>query len=119
MKFQQYTGPMMAKSMEDTAFYRYVALLSLNEVGGDPRRFGTTPAAFGYLNQDRLRHWPDAMLATSTHDTKRGEEGYVTSTSTGAWSLGALPFRSSRTISACVTRAANAGEPRMKSMRMP
>ena len=74
MKFQQYTGPMMAKSMEDTSFYRYVPLLSLNEVGGDPRRFGTTPAAFGYLNQDRLRQWPDAMLATSTHDSKRGED---------------------------------------------
>jgi (1->4)-alpha-D-glucan 1-alpha-D-glucosylmutase len=74
MKFQQYTGPMMAKSMEDTAFYRHVPLLSLNEVGGDPRRFGTTPAAFGYLNQERLRDWPGAMLATSTHDTKRGED---------------------------------------------
>ncbi|MPY73950.1 MAG: malto-oligosyltrehalose synthase [Alphaproteobacteria bacterium] len=74
MKFQQYTGPMMAKSLEDTSFYRYVPLLSLNEVGGDPRRFGTTPAAFDYMNQDRLRHWPAAMLATSTHDTKRGED---------------------------------------------
>lgn len=74
MKFQQYTGPVMAKSLEDTSFYRYVPLLSLNEVGGDPRRFGTTPVAFDYANQDRLRHWPSAMLATSTHDTKRGED---------------------------------------------
>jgi (1->4)-alpha-D-glucan 1-alpha-D-glucosylmutase len=74
MKFQQYTGPVQAKGVEDTAFYRYNVLLSLNEVGGDPQRFGGTPAQFHEANQRRLKHWPWAMIATSTHDTKRGED---------------------------------------------
>jgi (1->4)-alpha-D-glucan 1-alpha-D-glucosylmutase len=74
MKFQQYTGPVQAKGMEDTAFYRYNRLLSLNEVGGDPQRFGGVPAQFHEANRRRLRHWPSALLATATHDTKRGED---------------------------------------------
>lgn len=74
MKFQQYTGPVMAKSLEDTSFYRFNRLLSLNEVGGDPRRFGLTPSAFHHLMQERARHWPRAMVTTATHDTKRGED---------------------------------------------
>lgn len=74
MKFQQYTGPVMAKSLEDTSFYRFNRLLSLNEVGGDPRRFGLTPSAFHHLMQERMRHWPRAMVTTATHDTKRGED---------------------------------------------
>lgn len=74
MKFQQYTGPVHAKGVEDTAFYRYAPLLSLNEVGGEPARFGRPPASFHRTNQARLRDWPLAMLATSTHDTKRGED---------------------------------------------
>jgi (1->4)-alpha-D-glucan 1-alpha-D-glucosylmutase len=74
MKFQQMTGPVMAKGMEDTAFYIYNRLTSLNEVGGEPQRFGTTVAAFHRQNQERLRDWPAAMLATSTHDTKRSED---------------------------------------------
>ena len=74
MKFQQYTGPVMAKSLEDTSFYRFNRLLSLNEVGSDPRRFGITPSAFHHLMQERARHWPRAMTATATHDTKRGED---------------------------------------------
>ncbi|MEO7909496.1 MAG: malto-oligosyltrehalose synthase [Roseiflexaceae bacterium] len=74
MKFQQLTGPVMAKGMEDTAFYIYNRLTSLNEVGGEPQRFGTTVAAFHRQNQERLRDWPAAMLATSTHDTKRSED---------------------------------------------
>jgi (1->4)-alpha-D-glucan 1-alpha-D-glucosylmutase len=73
-KFQQLTGPVMAKALEDTCFYRYVRLLSLNEVGGDPRRFGVTPAAFHRLNELRLQHWPHSMLGTSTHDSKRSED---------------------------------------------
>jgi malto-oligosyltrehalose synthase len=73
-KFQQLTAPVMAKALEDTCFYRYVRLLSLNEVGGDPRRFGTTPAAFHRLNELRLQHWPHSMLGTSTHDSKRSED---------------------------------------------
>ena len=74
MKFQQFTGPVTAKALEDTAFYRYTRLLSLNEVGGDPRRFGTTITAFHHLNEERAKLWPHAMVATATHDTKRGED---------------------------------------------
>jgi (1->4)-alpha-D-glucan 1-alpha-D-glucosylmutase len=74
MKFQQYTGPVEAKGVEDTAFYRYAPLLSLNEVGGDPARFGRTAQEFHQANQQRLQHWPLAMIATSTHDAKRGED---------------------------------------------
>jgi (1->4)-alpha-D-glucan 1-alpha-D-glucosylmutase len=74
MKFQQYTSPVMAKAVEDTAFYRYVRLLTLNEVGGDPRRFGTSPGAFHRANAERAERHPHAMLATATHDHKRGED---------------------------------------------
>jgi (1->4)-alpha-D-glucan 1-alpha-D-glucosylmutase len=74
MKFQQYSGPVHAKGVEDTAFYRYSVLLSLNEVGGHPERFATTVDEFHEANQHRLAHWPLEMLATSTHDTKRGED---------------------------------------------
>ncbi|GAB6191600.1 malto-oligosyltrehalose synthase [Desulfocastanea catecholica] len=74
MKFQQYTGPVMAKGLEDTFFYRYNRLLSLNEVGGSPRSFGVSLAAFHQTNQSRLRHWPHSMLNSSTHDSKRSED---------------------------------------------
>jgi (1->4)-alpha-D-glucan 1-alpha-D-glucosylmutase len=74
MRFQQYTGPVQAKGLEDTAFYRYNVLLSLNEVGGDPQRFGGTAAQFHESNKRRRSRWPLAMLATATHDTKRGED---------------------------------------------
>ena len=74
MHFQQVSGPVMAKAAEDTAFYRYFRLLALNEVGGDPRRFGVSVAAFHSLTQDRARSWPRAMVTTATHDTKRGED---------------------------------------------
>jgi (1->4)-alpha-D-glucan 1-alpha-D-glucosylmutase len=74
MKFQQYTGPVQAKGMEDTAFYRYNRLLSLNEVGGAPDRFGGSPEEFHAANQRRRASWPLTMLATATHDTKRGED---------------------------------------------
>jgi (1->4)-alpha-D-glucan 1-alpha-D-glucosylmutase len=75
MQFQQLTGPVMAKAFEDTAFYRYFRLLALNEVGGDPRRFGMSCAAFHHVTAERGRLWPHAMLTTSTHDSKRGEDG--------------------------------------------
>jgi (1->4)-alpha-D-glucan 1-alpha-D-glucosylmutase len=77
MHFQQVTGPVFAKSCEDTAFYRYLRLLALNEVGGDPRRFGMSVGAFHRLMQDRARNWPRAMVTTATHDTKRGEDARV------------------------------------------
>jgi (1->4)-alpha-D-glucan 1-alpha-D-glucosylmutase len=74
IKCQQFTSPVMAKGLEDTSAYIYHRLLSLNEVGGDPRQFGVTRAEFHRANQVRAEHWPHAMLATSTHDTKRSED---------------------------------------------
>jgi (1->4)-alpha-D-glucan 1-alpha-D-glucosylmutase len=74
MKFQQYTSPVMAKGMEDTSFYLYNRLISLNEVGGDPRRFGVPISAFHRATHDRAKRFPHAMLATSTHDSKRSED---------------------------------------------
>jgi len=73
-RFQQVTSPVMAKAVEDTAFYINNRLVSLNEVGGDPERFGVVPVVFHQQNIDRLAHWPHAMLASSTHDTKRSED---------------------------------------------
>lgn len=73
-KFQQITAPVAAKGVEDTAFYRYNRLTSLNEVGGDPDRFGFTLAAFHGASLDRARRWPHTMLAGSTHDSKRSED---------------------------------------------
>lgn len=73
-RWQQFTAPVTAKAMEDTAFYRYLPLLSLNEVGGDPRSFGVSVAAFHFANLTRQRHRPHCLLGTSTHDSKRGED---------------------------------------------
>ncbi|MEA2576369.1 MAG: (1-_4)-alpha-D-glucan 1-alpha-D-glucosylmutase [Chloroflexia bacterium] len=74
MKFQQVTGPVIAKGLEDTAFYVYNRLISLNEVGGEPGYFGISPAAFHKAQAERQRHWPFSLLTTSTHDTKRSED---------------------------------------------
>jgi len=74
MRFQQITGPVMAKGLEDTAFYVYNRLISLNEVGGSPGRFGTSREAFHGQNLERVKNFPHAMLATATHDSKRGED---------------------------------------------
>nr|WP_093522144.1 malto-oligosyltrehalose synthase [Stigmatella erecta] len=74
MKLQQVTGPVMAKGLEDTAFYIYNRLVSLNEVGGEPEHFGISTATFHQRNQERAEHWPASMLTTSTHDTKRSED---------------------------------------------
>ena len=74
MRVQQLTGPVTAKGVEDTALYRHARLVSLNEVGGDPGRFGETAAAFHARNAERGRRWPESLLATATHDTKRGED---------------------------------------------
>jgi (1->4)-alpha-D-glucan 1-alpha-D-glucosylmutase len=74
MKFQQYTGPLQAKGLEDTAFYRYNLLLSLNEVGGDPSKFGYSGREFHELSLLRRSDWPYEMLATASHDTKVGED---------------------------------------------
>jgi (1->4)-alpha-D-glucan 1-alpha-D-glucosylmutase len=74
MKVQQFSGPVMGKGVEDTAFYRYNRFVALNEVGGAPERFGLAPALFHKANAARAQNWPHAMLATATHDTKRGED---------------------------------------------
>jgi (1->4)-alpha-D-glucan 1-alpha-D-glucosylmutase len=74
LKVQQFTGPMMAKSLEDTAFYQFHRLLALNEVGGDPASTGLTIPDFHEAMQARAREWPHGMTATATHDTKRGED---------------------------------------------
>jgi (1->4)-alpha-D-glucan 1-alpha-D-glucosylmutase len=74
MKFQQVTAAVMAKGVEDTAFYRYNRLVSLTEVGGDPSKFGTSVEEFHRVNQERLQSWPHSMLSSSTHDSKRSED---------------------------------------------
>ncbi|MGH8508573.1 MAG: malto-oligosyltrehalose synthase [Gammaproteobacteria bacterium] len=74
MQLQQFTAPVMAKGLEDTACYRYHRLLSINEVGGDPRRFCVSLTAFHAANLERAKRWPHALLATSTHDSKRSED---------------------------------------------
>jgi (1->4)-alpha-D-glucan 1-alpha-D-glucosylmutase len=73
-KFQQITSPIAAKGIEDTALYIYNRLLSLNEVGADPTRFGMEPQAVHDWLAARQRHWPAGLSATATHDTKRGED---------------------------------------------
>jgi (1->4)-alpha-D-glucan 1-alpha-D-glucosylmutase len=73
-KFQQVTSPVMAKGLEDTAFYVYNRLLSLNEVGGDPARFGVPGEALHRFNRARQANWPYALSPLSTHDTKRSED---------------------------------------------
>jgi (1->4)-alpha-D-glucan 1-alpha-D-glucosylmutase len=74
VRFEQATGAIMAKGVEDTAYYRYNRAIGLNEVGGDPGRFGSTPAQFHAAQQHRQQHWPDSMTTLSTHDTKRSED---------------------------------------------
>lgn len=89
LKVQQFTGPLMAKSLEDTTFYRYHRLLALNEVGGDPAAKGVSVAAFHHSMKDRAKNWPHGMTATATHDTKRGEDARMRlaalSEITGEW----------------------------------
>ncbi len=73
-RLQQYTAPVTAKGVEDTALYRHQRLVALNEVGGEPDVFGITVNAFHAASRDRAQRWPHTMLATSTHDTKRSED---------------------------------------------
>jgi (1->4)-alpha-D-glucan 1-alpha-D-glucosylmutase len=74
MRFQQLTGPAMAKGVEDTTFYNFNRLVALNEVGGDPGRFGVSLEAFHEACAEAWARWPRALLATSTHDSKRSED---------------------------------------------
>jgi (1->4)-alpha-D-glucan 1-alpha-D-glucosylmutase len=73
-RLQQLCGAVTAKSVEDCLFYRDARLVSLNEVGGEPDRFGVTAAEFHHSTAVRARYWPSAMVTLSTHDTKRGED---------------------------------------------
>jgi len=73
-RFQQFTGPTTAKAVEDTAFYIYNRLVSLNEVGGDPEKFGESVSQFHEQNAVRREQYPFSLLATSTHDSKRSED---------------------------------------------
>ena len=73
-RFQQTTPPVVAKGVEDTAFYRYCRLLALCDVGGDPGRFGIGPRQFHEANAERAQRFPEAMLTTMTHDTKRSAD---------------------------------------------
>src|SRR5262249_14783856 len=74
MRFQQTSGPVTAKGVEDTALYLYHRLVSLNEVGRDPGHWGEPVGAFHEKNARRLTRWPESLTCTSTHDTKRGED---------------------------------------------
>ncbi|MCW2757649.1 MAG: maltooligosyl trehalose synthase [Nocardioidaceae bacterium] len=74
IRFQQTSGMVMAKGVEDCAFYRYSRLTSLNEVGGDPSEYAVEVGDFHAAMTERQKHWPHAMTTTSTHDTKRGED---------------------------------------------
>ncbi|HET9605836.1 MAG TPA: malto-oligosyltrehalose synthase [Nitrospira sp.] len=74
MKFQQTTSPVTAKGVEDTAFYRYYRLASLNEVGGEPEQFGLSVEEFHKRMWERQARWPHSLSASSTHDTKRSED---------------------------------------------
>jgi (1->4)-alpha-D-glucan 1-alpha-D-glucosylmutase len=73
-RFQQTAGPVMAKGVEDTAFYRYHRLIAINEVGGDPAVFGTSPDEFHAASAARQANWPESMTTLTTHDTKRNED---------------------------------------------
>lgn len=96
-KFQQLTGPVAAKGIEDAALYVYNRLLSLNEVGTDPTEFGLEPAAVHRWLSTRQRDWPHALSALSTHDSKRGEDARarlnVLSEIPGAWKAAVTKWR--------------------------
>jgi (1->4)-alpha-D-glucan 1-alpha-D-glucosylmutase len=96
MRFQQFSAPVTAKGVEDTAFYRYSRLVALNEVGGDPGTFGLSVHGFHLASADRAARWPHTIVATSTHDNKRSEDVRtrldVLSETTAAWRLGLRRF---------------------------
>src|SRR5207253_4914378 len=74
LKFQQFTGPIMAKGLEDTVFYIYNRLAALNEVGGEPQQFGLSVERFHQRNPQRQRDLRAALLSTSSHDTKSSQD---------------------------------------------
>ncbi len=96
-RFQQFSAPVAAKGVEDTAFYRYFPLSAVNEVGGEPDRIGIPVAEFHVASDDRQKRWPHTMLATSTHDSKRSEDVRlridVLSECPGLWRLALRKWR--------------------------
>lgn len=96
-RFQQFSAPVAAKGVEDTAFYRYFPLCAVNEVGGEPDRIGIPVAEFHVASDDRQKRWPHTMLATSTHDNKRSEDVRlridVLSECPGLWRLALRKWR--------------------------
>lgn len=109
-RFQQTTGPLMAKALEDTLFYRFNRLIALNEVGGEPERFGDAVGLFHATMQVRRERQPSGLTATSTHDTKRGEDArarlYAISEAPDRWRAAVLRWRDLNTA----LRAEVAGE---------
>ena len=97
LKFQQLTGPVMAKGLEDTVCYAYTRFISVNEVGGSPGDFGVPTGEFHRANQLRAERWPHSMLETSSHDTKRSEDVRarldVLSEMPRAWSVLVMKWR--------------------------
>jgi (1->4)-alpha-D-glucan 1-alpha-D-glucosylmutase len=97
VRFQQTTGPLMAKAVEDTAFYRYSRLLALNEVGGEPGVFGAPLAEFHRAMIERYEQQPSGLSATATHDTKRGDDArarlYALSEMPEVWAAAAVRWR--------------------------
>lgn len=101
-RFQQTTGAVMAKAVEDTVFYRYNRLIALNEVGGEPDHYGADVSAFHEAMQIRLKDQPEGLLATSTHDTKRGEDARAR-----LYALSEAPERWADLVEAFATSMAN------------
>jgi (1->4)-alpha-D-glucan 1-alpha-D-glucosylmutase len=97
MRFQQFSAAVAAKGVEDTAFYNWMPLVSLNEVGGEPDQFGITVRAFHGASADRAARWPHTLLATSTHDHKRSQDVRcridVLSEAPAAWRLALRRWR--------------------------
>ncbi|HZR33547.1 MAG TPA: malto-oligosyltrehalose synthase [Terriglobales bacterium] len=97
LKFQQLSGPAMAKGLEDTACYVYNRFVAVNEVGGSPRDFGVSVEEFHQGNQRRAENWPNSLLSTSTHDSKRSEDVRarldVLSEMPSAWSAAVMRWR--------------------------
>lgn len=114
-KFQQITGPVMAKGVEDTAFYVYNRLISLNEVGGSPERFGVPLETFHGQNIERIKFWPHALIATSTHDSKRSEDVRarinVLSEMPGEWRKGLIRWKRLNRKKKAVVEGCPAPEP--------
>jgi (1->4)-alpha-D-glucan 1-alpha-D-glucosylmutase len=119
-RFQQTTGPVMAKALEDTTFYRYNRLIALNEVGGEPDRFGAPLGEFHAAMAQRLREQPAGLSATSTHDTKRGEDArarlYVLSEMPQAWAGAVHRWADLNAVFRCNVEGVYAPEPEVEWM---